>query len=236
MSRVQSEEDIPHGRLMCFGSAEAYEDSAGLLLPPLTEEFLDTWKRPGELVQNLPDVPMLRLKPGSGAVPTDAKGTPDCVVHNYIVIETGHAVTRGLHAALSIHVAHVGAKGAPAAALSRSHEGRLFPGHKSFEWLKSVFDAVISAQKKLPPGDFLWELINPKDPKDGTPLKNTSGKYRVRLNIMVNVNDGFPVSFTLSVVPLLLHPGLLFEYRIRIGDAPTCAGGVAIYYVHRFLD
>ena len=76
------------------------------------------------------------------------------------------------------------AKGAPAA-LSRSHEGRLFPGHKSFEWLKSVFDAVISAQKKLPPGDFLWELIYPKD-KDGAPLKSTSGKYRVKLNIMVN--------------------------------------------------
>ena len=70
------------------------------------------------------------------------------------------------------------------AVLSRTHEGRLFPGHKSFEWLKSVFDAVISAQKKLGPGDFLWELIHPRD-KDGAPLKSASGKYRVRLNIMV---------------------------------------------------
>ena len=56
--------------------ADKYEDAAGLLLPPQTEAFLDTWKRPGELVQNLPDVPMLRLKPGSSAVAAvDPKGT-----------------------------------------------------------------------------------------------------------------------------------------------------------------
>ena len=53
--------------------ADKYEDPAGLLLPPETEAFLDTWKRPEELVQNFPDVPMLRVKAGSAAA-VDPKG------------------------------------------------------------------------------------------------------------------------------------------------------------------
>lgn len=42
----------------------------------MTEEFTDAWKRPEELVMNLPDVPMLRLKPAYGAISDakDAKG------------------------------------------------------------------------------------------------------------------------------------------------------------------
>ena len=76
--------------------------------------------------------------------------------------------------------------------LSRDHEGRLFPGHKSFEWLKCVIDAVISAQKRLKPGEYLWELIHPKD-KDGAPLKSANGKYRVKLFIMVGRGSGSSV-------------------------------------------
>lgn len=55
-------------------SADKYEDPAGDLLPPETEAFLDTWKRPEDLVQNLSDVPMLRLKPGTAAAAVDSKG------------------------------------------------------------------------------------------------------------------------------------------------------------------
>jgi hypothetical protein len=42
----------------------------------MTEEFTDAWKRPEELVMNLPEVPMLRLKPAHGAIldAKDAKG------------------------------------------------------------------------------------------------------------------------------------------------------------------
>ena len=66
---VHATHDPSHALIL----AEKYEDPAGLLLPPETEAFLDTWKRPGELVQNLPDVPMLRIKPGSVAA-VDPKG------------------------------------------------------------------------------------------------------------------------------------------------------------------
>lgn len=83
---------------------------------------------------------------------------------------------------------HAGGKGA-AVPVSREHEGRLFAGHKSFEWLKSVFDAVISVQKSLAPNSYLWELIYPKD-KDGTPMKSANGKYRVKLFIMVRLRIG----------------------------------------------
>ena len=176
-------------------SADKYEDPAGELLPPETEAFLDTWKRPEDLVQNLSDVPMLRLKPGTAAAPVDAKGrtlkpcTP-CLHARSAV--TCHAPLSGPLGRMypwndRFHVpvlCHAAAKGAPPVPASRTHEGRLFPGHKSFEWLKSVFDAVISAQKKLPPGGYLWELIHPKD-KDGAPMKSPNGKYKVKLCIMV---------------------------------------------------
>lgn len=42
---------------------EKYEDIAGLVLPPDTQLFLDTWKRPEELVLNCPDVPMVLTVP-----------------------------------------------------------------------------------------------------------------------------------------------------------------------------
>jgi hypothetical protein len=55
------------------GFAEKYEDAAGTALPPQTEDFLDTWKRPEELVLNMPDVPMIRFKRGS-TPPATGKG------------------------------------------------------------------------------------------------------------------------------------------------------------------
>ena len=64
-------------------------------------------------------------------------------------------------------------------------DGKLWSGHKDFEWLQAVVTAVMAAHKSLAPGDFLWELIHPRDPKDGSYIKPVCGKYRVRLFIMV---------------------------------------------------
>jgi hypothetical protein len=81
--------------------------------------FLDTWKRPEELVLNSPDVPMVTtVAPPPPAEPTGGKeGKGD----------------KGA------------AKNAPAV-LSRDLEGSLQAGHRTFEWLQAVFVMVISAQ------------------------------------------------------------------------------------------
>jgi hypothetical protein len=76
-----------------------------------------------------------------------------------------------------------GGKGAPAL-LSRELAGSLQAGHRTFEWLQAVFVMVMAAQKTLKPGEYLWELVHPKD-KDGNPTKNVMGKYKVKLYIMV---------------------------------------------------
>lgn len=54
--------------------AEKYQDAAGVMLPPQSQEHLDTWKRPEELVLNMPNVPMLRLKPAAHDAKDTAKG------------------------------------------------------------------------------------------------------------------------------------------------------------------
>jgi hypothetical protein len=64
-------------------------------------------------------------------------------------------------------------------------DGKLLCGHKKFEWLQAVLTAVMAAHKTLPPGDFLWELIYPRDAKDNSYIKPANGKYRIRLFIMV---------------------------------------------------
>jgi hypothetical protein len=107
--------------------------------------------------------------------------------------------------------------------VTRDFDGKLFSGHKSFEWLRGVFLAVMSAQQTIPAGmiaqrnglqstsawcvtrhswsvcmgqvrtlrvslhagHYLWELIHPKDPKDGSFVKPASGKYRIKLFVMV---------------------------------------------------
>ena len=65
-----------HATHACFLTrlSDKYEDVVGVMLPPQSEEHLDTWKRPEELVLNMSNVPMLRLKPGAAADPKDAKG------------------------------------------------------------------------------------------------------------------------------------------------------------------
>jgi hypothetical protein len=58
---------------------EKYEDIAGTVLPPETQPYLDAWKRPEELVQNMPNLPIVLTIPV--APPPDAndkKGRPRC--------------------------------------------------------------------------------------------------------------------------------------------------------------
>jgi hypothetical protein len=60
--------------------ADKYEDVAGLVLPKETLQYLDGWKRPEELVQNSPDIPIIIAKPPATPIPaadeTKAKGAP----------------------------------------------------------------------------------------------------------------------------------------------------------------
>jgi hypothetical protein len=44
---------------------------------------------------------------------------------------------------------------------------------------------VAAVQKSLKKGEYLWELISPKE-KDGLPARSTSGRYRVKLFLLVS--------------------------------------------------
>lgn len=71
-------------------AVEKHEDSAGLCLPPAALPFLDAWKRPEELVQGSPSVPVVLLRSaagsgsggdaggGGGATVSEKKGAPGC--------------------------------------------------------------------------------------------------------------------------------------------------------------
>ena len=75
--RFDSHVCIMHACILLWTGPNKYEDIAGLQLPTLTEELMDTWKRPDELVLNIPTIPMLRLRPSTqadAAVGKDAKG------------------------------------------------------------------------------------------------------------------------------------------------------------------
>ncbi len=50
---------------------EKYEDPAGLSLPAAAHGFMDCWKRPEELVQNVPHVPLVCVK---SLLDTETKG------------------------------------------------------------------------------------------------------------------------------------------------------------------
>lgn len=42
-----------------------------------------------------------------------------------------------------------------------------------------------AVQKSLRKGEYLWELISPKE-KDGLPARSTTGRYRVKLFLLVS--------------------------------------------------
>jgi hypothetical protein len=45
---------------------------------------------------------------------------------------------------------------------------------------------VVPLQKHIKHGDFLWELLYPKD-KDGLPGRSASGRYKVKLFVLVSL-------------------------------------------------
>ncbi len=70
-------------------------------------------------------------------------------------------------------------------------------------------------QKAIKPGEYLWELISPKD-KDGAACKAANGKYRVKLYLMVRPRGvgawrrweaGGAVHCTASHVCMRVSPG-----------------------------
>jgi hypothetical protein len=66
---------VPSG-LPTTGSApvERYVDTAGLALPPDAAPFLDAWKRPEELVQGAPSMPVVLLRLAAAAAAGDGGG------------------------------------------------------------------------------------------------------------------------------------------------------------------
>ena len=134
------------------------------------------------------------------------------------------------HADNTFTAALAGGKGAPPPLANRDHEGQLYAGHQSFEWLKSVFESIFSAQKSVQPGNYLWELIHPKaDPKvdpTGGPVLSPTGKYRVRLFVMgewraVTVDDRVPVDLFgqflfVGIRPLQLWPLILTKAVLKV--------------------
>ena len=67
--------------------AEKFDDPLGLSLPPAALPFLDAWKRPEELVQGAPSIPVVLLRPpadgggaGAGGGAGERKGARGCPV------------------------------------------------------------------------------------------------------------------------------------------------------------
>lgn len=64
--------------MLCAGNMHAagkYEDPLGLSLPTVAVPFCDAWKRTEELLQGLPAVPMVCLRPAApGEMPTPGDG------------------------------------------------------------------------------------------------------------------------------------------------------------------
>ncbi|PNH05620.1 Adenylate kinase, chloroplastic [Tetrabaena socialis] len=192
-------QDVTKVELEAPVATEKYDDLAGLVLPPETQIFLDTWKRPEELVLNFPDVPMIMTVP-----PPPPPETP------------GGKEGKGAGAA---------AAKATAVVLTRDLDGVLSAGHRTFEWLHAVFVMIMSAQKTIKPSEYLWELVYPKD-KDGQATKSPNGKYKVKLYIMdgwrtVVVDDRIPVDLfgrplLVNTRPIQLWPLLLSKAVLKV--------------------
>ncbi len=66
-------------------------------------------------------------------------------------------------------------------------------GRASKQWKVMQTDMLPSChtmcpvQKSVKKGDYLWELIWPKD-KDGQPIKSPNGRYRIRLFLLVRMH------------------------------------------------
>lgn len=119
-----------------------------------------------------------------------------------------------------------GAKNASPMLYTRKLEGELYAGHTSFDWLLATFISVMAVEAAVKKGDYLWELIYPRDPRDGQPIKAKDGKYRIRLFVMdcwrtVVVDDRIPTDLfgrplLVGVRPLQLWPLLLCKAVLKV--------------------
>eukprot|EP00775_Hariotina_reticulata_P013032 gene13032-13161_t len=118
------------------------------------------------------------------------------------------------------------------AAPPREFDGTLYAGHESFQWLLAVISHVLSIQKHMKKGDFLFDLIYPKEKDGQLPARSPSGRYRVKLFILdswraVTIDDRFPVDLfgrTLLVGsrPLQLWPMLLCKAIVKVMAVYKC--------------
>ncbi|KAF8071222.1 GLTP1 [Scenedesmus sp. PABB004] len=183
---------------------DKYEDPLGTTLPPSAAPFCDAFKRPEELLQGAPAVPIVCLRP-----PLD--------------VERGKGGGAGRGAAAA----------AAAAAAPRELEGRLFSGHAAFDWLLGAISHVLAAERHLRRGECLWELIAPRD-KDGAPTRSPSGRYRVKLFLLdtwraVTVDDRIPVDLfgrplLVGSRPLQLWPLLLCKALLKVSAVHMLTG------------
>ena len=128
---------------------------------------------------------------------------------------------------LELETAEVDGKQVQGGEGGRQAKGELFAGNdKAFEWLLAVVQAVKQRAGSIRQGDFLWELIYPKDKASGLPTISPSGKYIVRCFVMnewrqVVVDDRIPVDLfgrplPVGVRPVQLWPLLLSKAVLKI--------------------
>lgn len=81
------------------------------------------------------------------------------------------------------------------------------------------------SQKTIRKGDYLWELISPKD-KDGVPTKSANGRYRVRLFIMVSSSSLVGCKMAAKAVLAAVPPRLFDSDVTFVVSTVPCAGHV----------
>ncbi|GMH36176.1 hypothetical protein BSKO_04044 [Bryopsis sp. KO-2023] len=111
---------------------------------------------------------------------------------------------------------------------SRDVFGEMFSGHPVFDWMLAVFQSVENVKKQIVQGEYMWELIYPKD-KDKQPMKTECGKYNIKLFIMdqwrqVVIDDRIPVDLfgrplPVGVRPIQLWPLLISKALIKVMTA-----------------
>eukprot|EP00879_Flechtneria_rotunda_P024046 GHRR01025468.1.p1 GENE.GHRR01025468.1~~GHRR01025468.1.p1 ORF type:complete len:822 (+),score=235.91 GHRR01025468.1:119-2584(+) len=124
-------------------------------------------------------------------------------------------------------------KGKTISVVSRELDGKLYAGHETFDWLLAVIAYIMSAEKSMKKGDYLWELIQPKE-KDGSPARSPSGKYRVKLFILdtwriVTIDDRIPVD-------LFGRPLLVGSRPLQLWPLLLCKAILKVMAVYRNLD
>lgn len=183
-------------------ASERYEDPFGTIMPKYLTNYIDSWKRPDSLVAKNPLVPMIVLDEAGNDTSNNRK-----VRQSTLRLWNSKS---NLHRLTSAQV-----------------KGEMFSGNdKGFEWLFAVMMSIISKSEIIKPGDFLWELIYPKDKKSGLPVSNGCGKYYVKCYFMkewrrVEIDDRIPVDLfgrplPVGIRPIQLWPLLLTKAILKL--------------------